>query len=1615
MSGSFTQVFGGTTIYPADVSYLALALTDDIALNWPVGAGEGDSVVARIIDITPTGPFTVTLPDATAVSVGQTVLFNNLGPDTITINNAAGNAILSIGAGEQWQAYLINNTTIGGVWRTFRYGAAVAQAQAAALAGAGLIADGSELAQNYDVTDFSITPYSLTSPDRAKVFVWNGGLGTLNLPTAVAAGDGWFVQVRNGGQGDLTIDPAGSELINAASSLRLQPGDSAVVVSDGIQWYTIGLGQQAVFAFDYTTIAVTGGTYTLSGSELNRISYRFNGTLTSNVTIVVPATVQQYWVNNATTAPFTLGLQASGSATTTLVTQGETAIVYCDGTDIIPATTSSPFSGILPVLQGGTGANNATSARTNLGATGIGSALFTAATSASARSTIAAAAAGANSDITSITGLTTALTVAQGGTGSTTAGGARTNLGAAASGSNADITALTNAAGIQIGAPTLGARGVGTINATGLFINGVGVGTGSGSVTSVAMSVPSFLSVSGSPVTTSGTLAVTLSGTALPVANGGTGQTTYTNGQLLIGNTTGNTLTKATLTAGTGISITNGTGSITIASTGGSGTVTSVAASGGTTGLSFSGTPITTSGTLTLAGTLAIASGGTGATSASGARLNLSAAASGANADITSLTGLTTALTVAQGGTGVATTPTNGQVLIGNGAGYTLAGITAGSGITVTNSAGGITIASTSGGGSVTSVDVSGGTTGLTSSGGPITGAGTITLAGTLELANGGSGSTTAAGARTNFNVPSRTGADASGTWAISVSGNAATATDGVVTTGTYSNPAWITALAGSKVSGNITGNAGNVTGTVAIANGGTGATTAALARTALDVPTRTGTDASGTWGISISGNAATATNGVVTTGSYSNPAWITALAGSKISGDITGNAANVTGTVAVANGGTGQTTYTNGQLLIGNTTGNTLTKATLTAGSGISITNGTGAITIAATGASGTVTSVEGSGGTTGLSLSGGPITTTGTLTLGGTLALANGGTGSTTAAGARTNLDVPSNSGSGATGTWAISVSGNAATATNGVVTTASYTDPSFISTLAGTKISGNIGGNAANVTGTVAVANGGTGQTTYTNGQLLIGNTTGNTLTKATLTAGSGISITNGGGSITIASTGGGGTGTVTSVDVSGGTTGLTTSGGPVTSAGTITLAGTLAVANGGTGATDAGGARTNLSVPSTTGGGASGTWGISISGNAATATNGVVTTGTYADPAWITSLAGSKISGTVAVLNGGTGSTTAAGAQTNLDVPSRGGSGASGTWGISISGNAATATNGVVTTGSYPDPTWITSLSASKIAGTLAVDKGGTGQTTYTDGQLLIGNTTGNTLTKTTLTAGSGISITNGNGSITIASSAAGTVTSVSGSGGTTGLTLSGGPITSSGTLTIGGTLAVANGGTGAGDAGTARTNLDVPSRGGSGASGTWGINVTGNAATATNGIVSTASYSDPAWITSLAGSKISGNITGNAATATTANATNTSNNFQMNSLGVGTPGSATAGEIRATNNVTAFYSSDARLKENVRPIENALGVVSAVGGKTFDWTDAYLAEHGGEDGYFVRKGDFGVIAQDVREMFPLAVREREDGTLAVDYEKLVAVAFAAIAELKAEVDELRGAK
>ena len=124
------------------------------------------------------------------------------------------------------------------------------------------------------------------------------------------------------------------------------------------------------------------------------------------------------------------------------------------------------------------------------------------------------------------------------------------------------------------------------------------------------------------------------------------------------------------------------------------------------------------------------------------------------------------------------------------------------------------------------------------------------------------------------------------------------------------------------------------------------------------------------------------------------------------------------------------------------------------------------------------------------------------------------------------------------------------------------------------------------------------------------------------------------------------------------------------------------------------------------------------------------------------------------------------------------------------------------------------------------------------------------------------------------------------------------------------------------------------------------------------------------------------------------------------------LGVGTAPSSTAGEIRATNNITAYYSSDARLKENVRPISNALEDLLKLRGVRFDWTDDFIQKNGGEDGYFIRKQDVGIIAQELEAVLPELVVDREDGFKAVKYDRIVALLIEAVKELKAEVDLLK---
>lgn len=392
------------------------------------------------------------------------------------------------------------------------------------------------------------------------------------------------------------------------------------------------------------------------------------GTATSGYNLIVPAIQKPYIVSNGTDGTITV---KNSTGTGIAVPAGKTMWVYNNGTNVVDVSThltSLTLGTALAVAQGGTGANTASGARTSLGV----------------------AASGANSDITSLSGLTTALSIAQGGTGANTAAtartslglgtmatqsntsvditggsivgitdlavtdggtgassaaGARTNLGAAASGTNTDITVLNPASGLQVGSPTGGAQGAGTVNATGLYINGSPVGTGSGSVTSVnASGGTTGLTFSGGPVTTSGTL--TMAGT-LVAANGGTGQTTYTVGDILYASTTsalsklagvatGNTL----ISGGVGVAPSWGKVGLTTHVSG-----TLPVANGGTGSTSTTYCSLTTNVT----GTLPVANGGTGSTSTTYCSLTAN---------------VTGTLPVANGGTGATTLS---GVLVGNG------------------------------------------------------------------------------------------------------------------------------------------------------------------------------------------------------------------------------------------------------------------------------------------------------------------------------------------------------------------------------------------------------------------------------------------------------------------------------------------------------------------------------------------------------------------------------------------------------------------------------------------------------------------------------------------------------------------------------------------------------------------------------------------------------------------------------------------------------------------------------------------------------------------------------------------------------------------------------------
>ena len=390
---SYTDVFGGANIYPSEISYSSVALTASIVLSWPEETSTNVNLATRIMDVTPSAiNFNITLPDATKSGTGNTILFNNKGSHTFTVLNAGGVQVGTIDAGELWQVYLTDNTTTNGVWQLLQYGATTSSANASALAGTGIVAVGTVLSQSVPITAFN-SNYTTGATDRARMFNWTGAGGVLTLPDPTVVGNNWFIYLRNSGSGQVAVTPTGSVQIDGTAPLAFQPGESSIIASDGTNFYTIGFGQASTFAFDYTVIDVAGsGDYTLSGAQLNRVAYRFTGILTGARNIIIPATVQQYWIDNRTTGAYTFKVKVSGT-TGVVLTTNERGIYYCDGSELLDADTAT-IATPLAIADGGTGATSAGAALINLGGTSTGIALFEAANQAAAWTALGVAQAG---------------------------------------------------------------------------------------------------------------------------------------------------------------------------------------------------------------------------------------------------------------------------------------------------------------------------------------------------------------------------------------------------------------------------------------------------------------------------------------------------------------------------------------------------------------------------------------------------------------------------------------------------------------------------------------------------------------------------------------------------------------------------------------------------------------------------------------------------------------------------------------------------------------------------------------------------------------------------------------------------------------------------------------------------------------------------------------------------------------------------------------------------------------------------------------------------------------------------------------------------------------------
>ena len=224
---AYTNLFGGTVITPAQPQYEAITLSEDITLVWPLESAGGVPYVAGQIYVDPTGNgFQIAMPPANQGSTGIATIITNVGADTFEVTDNSGGLIATVATTVSWIITLIDNSTVAGVWRAYQLGSTSSSAVAAALAGYGLQASGTQLQINWPTIDVAINT-NIGASGRSTLFLATAPGITLTLAGSATVGVGFICAFANQSDGSINLATTGGETINGAASPLVIPSQAS--------------------------------------------------------------------------------------------------------------------------------------------------------------------------------------------------------------------------------------------------------------------------------------------------------------------------------------------------------------------------------------------------------------------------------------------------------------------------------------------------------------------------------------------------------------------------------------------------------------------------------------------------------------------------------------------------------------------------------------------------------------------------------------------------------------------------------------------------------------------------------------------------------------------------------------------------------------------------------------------------------------------------------------------------------------------------------------------------------------------------------------------------------------------------------------------------------------------------------------------------------------------------------------------------------------------------------------------------------------------------------------------------------------------------------------------